>query len=59
MLLNTQNIALKLFLSLALISQLSACVPVVVGGAAAAAVLVCVIVWFGTRSRRSSDADVE
>jgi osmotically-inducible protein OsmY len=35
MLLNTQNIALKLFLSLALISQLSACVPVVVGGAAA------------------------
>ena len=34
-------------------------IAVIVGGAAAAAVLVGVIVWFGTRSRRSGDADVE
>ncbi len=33
--LSTKNVALKLFLALAFISQLSACVPVVVGGAAA------------------------
>ena len=40
MLLNTQNIALKLFLSLILVGQLSACVPVVVGGAAAGGAMV-------------------
>ena len=38
--LNTQNIALKLFLSLILVGQLSACVPVVVGGAAAGGAMV-------------------
>ncbi|MEY3244725.1 MAG: hypothetical protein RJB20_965 [Pseudomonadota bacterium] len=40
MLLNTQNIALKLFLYLILVGQLSACVPVVVGGAAAGGAMV-------------------
>ena len=40
MLLNTQNIALKLFLYLILVCQLSACVPVVVGGAAAGGAMV-------------------
>ncbi len=34
-------------------------IGLIVGGAAAAALLVGVVVWLGTRSRRSNDADVE